>query len=189
MPGFSQESYDRIHGFRFNTIKENIIKIKRNMLDHGFEGEFIISAHIYKFSEKEIDDLKRWAKIEGLTVHAYYPYLAGNSLILDYFERKLDEESKKDIANELFLKWDNKINQENNNKFRNPLCHQVTIDEKCNFTLCCAADKFCDSFDTWGKIENINSYDEYRKLKKRMLKSQACIQCRKYAMAYKILNM
>lgn len=185
MPGFSQESYDRIHRFSFNAIKKNITRIREDMLAHGFEGRFIISAHIYRFSEKEIDSLIKWAEEEGMEVNAYYPYLAGNSLILDYFENRLDERLKKDISEELFFNWNNAITQEKD--FINPLCHQVTIDEKCNFTLCCCADKFCDSFDNWGKIEDIDSYEEYRELKKKMLKSKTCMQCKKYAMAYRIL--
>lgn len=188
MPGFSQKSYDRIHGFKFDTIKKNIIKIQENMLKHGFSGDFIISAHIYRFSEREIESLRAWAYKEGLIVNAYYPYLAGNSLIADYFENRLDRETKEDISKDLFLKWDDEVSLESIRGFENPLCHQVTIDEKCNFTLCCMADELCEHFNDWGKINDIDSYDEYLKLKKKMLRSVTCIKCRKYAMAYRVLN-
>ena len=62
MPGFSQGSYDRIHGFNFELIKENIKKLYKNMLECGFHGEAVISAHLYKFSLEELEELRKWAK-------------------------------------------------------------------------------------------------------------------------------
>ncbi len=188
MPGFSQKSYDYIHGFSFDRIKKNIIKIKKNMLENGFKGEFAISAHIYKFSENEIEELKKWAETEGLHVNAYYPYLAGNSLVAAYFENGLEQQFKKDIFHDLYLNWEDEIDQEKIREFNNPLCHKLTIDEKGNFTLCCMADEFCNSYDVWGSISSVNSYEDYRKLKAKMLESKTCIQCRKYAMAYRVLR-
>lgn len=188
MPGFSQESYDRIHGFSFDIIKKNILEIKENMLEHGFSGNFVISAHIYRFSEDEIESLKEWAEKNGLCVNAYYPYLAGNSLVVDYFENRINESMKKEISEELFIQWENEIDQKNLRNFRNPLCNYLTIDERGNITLCCAADEFCDFYDTWGKIEEIRSYESYKRLRKKMLQSKTCMQCRKYAIAYRILQ-
>lgn len=72
------------------------------MLDHGFAGDFIIGTHIYKFCEKEMGNLREWAAKEGLAVSAYYSYLAGNSLVVDYFEDRLDKSLRSDISKELF---------------------------------------------------------------------------------------
>jgi len=47
LPGFSQESYDKIHGFRFDNIQANIKKIINECRDLGFNGEFRISYHVY----------------------------------------------------------------------------------------------------------------------------------------------
>lgn len=189
MPGFSQKSYNHIHGFVFENIKRNILEIRSNMLEHGFSGDFIINAHIYKFSEKEIGNLKEWAKKENILVNAYHPYLAGNSLIADYFESKLNKKTQRDISLDLFLPWENTIDQERIQEFINPFCDQLTIDEKGNITLCCMADEFCDCFTGWGKIEDLNSYEEYIRLKKKMLQSKTCMQCKKYAMAYRVLQV
>lgn len=188
MPGFSQKSYDRIHGFSFAAIKKNIIELKEDMIAHGFSGKIMISAHVYKFSEMELEDLIKWAKKEGITVNAYHPYLAGNSLAFDYFEDKLEKKFKEDIRKDLFVEWNKKINLKNVCDFDNPLCHQLTIDEEGNITLCCVADEFCNQFDVWGKIEDLKSYEDYIELKKRMLESKTCEQCKKYAIAYRICN-
>lgn len=187
MPGFSQESYDRIHGFVFDVIKGNIIKIKNDMIENGFKGDFVISAHIYRFSEREMESLTKWAEAEGLRVNAYYPYLAGNSLVEDFFEGRLDVTSKNDILEDLFIQWESGVDQRMKD-FINPLCNQLTIDEKGNLTLCCAADEFCESFYGWGTVEDLDSYDDYLKLKEKMLESKTCMQCRKYAIAYKYLH-
>jgi hypothetical protein len=36
IPGFSQESYNRVHGFRFDRIKKNIVKLIRNYRECKF---------------------------------------------------------------------------------------------------------------------------------------------------------
>ena len=45
MPGFSQASYDKIHGFDFNKILCNIDKLIENFKKAGFQGSSIISIN------------------------------------------------------------------------------------------------------------------------------------------------
>ncbi|MEY2878669.1 MAG: hypothetical protein RLZZ15_1049, partial [Verrucomicrobiota bacterium] len=50
MPGFSQDAYDRIHGFKFTEILANMERIVNECRAHGFKGRFAISYHVYKFN-------------------------------------------------------------------------------------------------------------------------------------------
>lgn len=190
MPGFSQDSYDRIHGFQFEQIKENIVHFKEDMLAHGFEGRFIVAAHKYRFSEKELPYLEEWADKNGFEVNSYFPYLAGNSLVVQYLEKELTDDEMKEINQDLFLNWE--MDGEDLGRFINPLCDQMTIDEYGRFTLCCAADPNEEDYAAWGDIFDVDSYEKYRRLKRKMLECKACKQCRKYNIAYnylKYLNM
>ncbi len=186
MPGFSQDSYDRIHGFHFEQIKENIVHFKEDMLAHGFEGRFIVAAHKYRFSEKELPCLEEWADKNGFEVNAYFPYLAGNSLVVQYLEKELTDDEMDEIHQDLFFNW--KMEGEDLGNFMNPICDQMTIDECGKFTLCCAADPDVEDYAVWGDILDINSYEDYRRLKRRMLEGESCKQCSKYHIAYNILN-
>jgi len=61
MPGFSQESYSKIHGFKFTQIKSNILDIISQCRNLGYQGTFSISYHTYQFSAAEIFDCEAFA--------------------------------------------------------------------------------------------------------------------------------
>lgn len=186
MPGFSQDSYDKIHGFHFDKIKENIVNFKEDMLAHGFRGSFVVAAHKYRFSEKELPCLEEWADKNGFEVNSYFPCLVGNSLIVQYLEKKLTDDEINEIAHDLCIRW--KTDGEDLKNFKNPICDWMTIDEYGRFTLCCAADCNEEDYAVWGTISDIHSYEEYRRLKLKMWECESCKQCRKYNIAYNILN-
>lgn len=54
IPGFSQESYDRIHGFDFEIIKQNIKKYVKDLNDAGKLNKLWLAYHIYQFNLDEI---------------------------------------------------------------------------------------------------------------------------------------
>lgn len=54
IPGFSQESYDRIHGFDFEIIKQNIKKYVNDLDDAGKLDKIWLAYHIYQFNLDEI---------------------------------------------------------------------------------------------------------------------------------------
>lgn len=188
VPGFSQESYDRIHRFNFKTIKENIRKIYTNMCKNGFNGDGIISAHLYKFSIEETKELDKWAKSLGLKVGAYYPYLNGNSLFEKFLNKESDSEYIKSINEDLFVeKWID-LGKERPKQFDCPIGDWLVIDEKGEIVLCCQSDRYCSSYYGWGSILEVNSYNEYRKLKQKMMISESCIECKKLGIDYIVSN-
>ncbi|MFC2067695.1 radical SAM protein [Chloroflexota bacterium] len=54
MPGFSQSSYDRIHGFNFKKILKNIEALVNNIKKEGSISKFTMSYHLYQFNIGEI---------------------------------------------------------------------------------------------------------------------------------------
>ncbi|VYU41703.1 hypothetical protein [Clostridium tertium] len=137
MPGFSQKSYDKIHGFDFQKIKSNILDIKAHLYRNDFRGKLQILFHIYQFNLDEIYDAERFAKSLGIE---FIPYYAG---INDWWQREsylnnaMDKESIKKISNDIFLsKLDERIK-----KSKNKGCSQhnsyFMIDENCNVATCC----------------------------------------------------
>lgn len=186
MPGFSQASYDRIHGFDFEKIKDNISVIIEDMKEHGFVGNAYISAHKYQFSEREVEVLKDWAKKMGLLVVAYYPYLAGISLIKEYLDDKLTMAERSEIELDMNYKWKKYENVKAD--IYHPICERLTLDEKANITLCCLSDEYSDDYTCWGNIYDIHSYHELSKLREKMIRCDTCNYCRQNNVINNILN-
>lgn len=104
MPGFSQESYDKIHGFRFETIKKNIVELKRRF-DELSNGRipFDLSFHIYQFNQNELTEAAEFCKKNGIRFAPNYAVLMDKNKCMQYVTGKMSYEELKDISKELFL--------------------------------------------------------------------------------------
>jgi MoaA/NifB/PqqE/SkfB family radical SAM enzyme len=99
MPGFSQSSYDKIHGFNFEKIKENIIRI-RKIFD---KKPFDMSYHIYQFNMNEMEDARNFCKENFIRFSPNYAVLMDKNKCKSYIENTMPYEELKDISKELFL--------------------------------------------------------------------------------------
>lgn len=70
MPGFSQKSYDAVHGFALNTIKRNITATLRRFRQAGFRGKAEIAFHEYTFNAHEKDDAAQFAFHNGMLIRS-----------------------------------------------------------------------------------------------------------------------
>ena len=81
MPGFSQKSYDKIHGFQFEKVKNNIQCMLSNFRKHGFNGVATISYHIYQFNFGELSYAERFAFENQISINPSFAYLNGISML------------------------------------------------------------------------------------------------------------
>lgn len=183
MPGFSQDSYDRIHGFSFKKIKENIELITKNIRAEGFSGDGNISYHVYKFSKNEITAAKKFADLLDLRFNAYYPYFNGNSMTEQFLEGRLSKEDCLESEQELFLSHVAELLKERPKDFRCILSDVISIDTDGNLVLCCASDEGVREYQ-WGSIYNIESYEQLRKKREEMLMCSSCQKCRNLGIDY-----
>ncbi len=187
MPGFSEESYTRIHGFHFNKIRENIVKINDNLKEHGFAGNGSISFHVYQFNHAEIADARNFSEDLGLSFNPYYPYFNGNSLMEDFLEGQMDETVLNEAKEELHLTHVEELLKKRPKDYRCFLENIISIDCKGNLVLCCAADS--DLIDySWGSIFQVSSFEDMKAKRKEMLQCQSCQKCRKLGMDYWLGN-
>ncbi len=104
MPGFSQESYDKIHGFHFETIKANIIKLREQVAElSGNSIPFDMSYHIYQFNEMEMVPARAFCKAHDIRFAPNYAVMMDKDKCLDYVTGKMSYEALKDISKEIFL--------------------------------------------------------------------------------------
>lgn len=166
MPGFSQESYDLIHGFSFELIKNNIKKMVSNIYKCGFQGKGTISYHAYKFNIKEMQEAKEFAEKVGLKFDSYYPYFNGASLALKYLKHEMDIKVLQEAEEDLTLSFVKDLQKERPKGFKCVLEDIITVDFQGNLVLCCAADEEVADYQ-WGTIFEIQSYEDWLNKRKK----------------------
>lgn len=183
MSGFSQSSYDKIHGFNFKKIKENVCKILKNARDYGFEGEAVLSYHVYKFNIDEIKEAKMYAESIGASFTPIYAYLASYQLMKEYLMGELDGFVRQEAERELLLRHVENLLSGCPSNYACPLKDMISINAEGNVELCCCCDKTVSDYD-WGSVFLIRSYKEWKKLRENMLGCSTCEQCRNLGIAY-----
>lgn len=180
MSGFSQESYNRIHGFSFERIKENIIKIVNNARAYGFEGTAIISFHVYKFNISEMKKAKEFADKYEILFFPKYAYLNGGSMLHDFFE---DTPGLEDAEEDMFLSFAKPLASKRKQDYQCKNKDILTLDWDGSILTCC-----CDDVNRWESIFNIHSFNELCQLRKKILSCDFCQKCRNYGIDYWLGN-
>lgn len=177
MPGFSEASYNRMHGFNFNQIKTNIIKILENYRENGFTGIAILGFHVYQFNLQEIASALQFSKENDMQLELCNAYFAGYTMFKDYIMSKLSYSELKEVGQELILQY---LNEKEIPQFDCPQHRNlITIDEKCNLLTCCVVDKECNNY-TLGNIFQLSK----EKIKKLKTSQSICQECLELGIGY-----
>ncbi len=178
MPGFSQKSYDKIHGFDFKKILTNIKAIIRSCRDYGFRGHFIIVYHIYRFNQEEFNYCEEFADKLGVILKPNYAILNNWSHINQWLDNTLPHEMRREIMQNLFI---NNIDQTIRNapeKYSCPQYNILVVNEKADITICCQTPKNDDYV-----CGNLLKDDFHEIILKRMHNS-VCKKCIDSGLAY-----
>jgi len=175
MPGFSQNSYDKIHGFNFQKILNNIKQINGNFRASGFTGNIVLMFHVYQFNIHEMNDAYVFAQQNGLNFNCTYAFVndnLNNSRLIKYFYNSLAYDELKKMSQELFLFFLNSFNPNAQNKTKCLQLSTLTIDESCYINLCCGNETRLE------KIYNINGNLFKNQLTQARNTNPLCIFCK-----------
>ncbi len=137
MPGFSQSSYDRIHGFRFAKIKQKITMFAENLKDIGYRHKVKIFFHIYQFNLDEIILAKEFAKTIEADFVPYYAFIADYEKAKNYLLNQLSSAEMRSLAESLVLAdMAQKIEIMPLN-YRCPQDDILVLDEQADILTCC----------------------------------------------------
>lgn len=177
VPGFSQRSYDLIHGFKFEKILQNILATVENVRRQGYQGVFGLVMHVYQFNALDEMDLAReWCKEHGLRFLPMYAYINDYDVLKAYLKGTLDHKSREDISRKLFLHYHDAVIAEHTPGFK---CSQwdkvLTLDHRSNVLLCCSMPEGHEAY-TIGSVFDF-SRDQIVDWKTTNKECDDCIGC------------
>lgn len=103
MCGFSQQSYDRIHKFKFDHIRENISTIVSRLRSLGYNQRIEIWFHVYRFNTDEIPECERFANDLGISLFFYDASLNDWWQYEAFVQETLSNEKRREIIDDLFI--------------------------------------------------------------------------------------
>jgi len=179
MPGFSQNSYDKIHGFDFNKIKENILLILENYRKCGFTGVAEINFHMYQFNLREIPEALKFANENKLEIIIRSAHFNDYNQLIKYTKDEWTYSELKSASKDLFLYEIEKRLEEykkmGKDDYLCPQMNYLTIDEQCNVITCCL-----DS-SVYKKIYDVNEVSEINSWRKKVA---VCKECMELGLSY-----
>ena len=181
MPGFSQSSYDKIHGFKFDNILKNIENYA-----NLFSGSkpISISWHVYQFNMQEIPHAYAYAQKLKLGLVPYYAFFNNYDTSIKYLNYKLSGEDIYDASTQLVLFYVRELIAKQPRKYACPqLASQVLVDEFGNVLQCCNISRTQKHYSL-GSVFDL-TLDE---ISEKREKSPACIPCLNAGTAYWTAN-
>jgi len=149
--GFSQQSYDRIHKFKFDRIKENIITIVSRLRSSGYKKRIEILFHVYRFNTDEIPECQSFANDLGISLAFYDAFLNDWWQFQAFVQKTLPNEKRREILDDLFI--DEKPLRNVSKRWRCPQWDLLVINEWGKVPVCCGLPNNHPSYSI-GTVDN-----------------------------------
>ena len=180
MPGFSQKSYDRIHGFDFKKILENIDLLIESFRDSGFKGTPTIAYHLYQFNIGEIISALEFCSNRNILFSPAFAYINDFNMAMLYLNGNINNELLKKVSQDLLLFYVDDLIKGKPEKYNCPQwTEHLVIDEKCNVLTCCAVPKNNKDYSLGSVFEISADYINSQKSRRGV-----CEECIKSGLAY-----
>ena len=184
MSGFSQDSYNKIHGFNFELIKKNIIEILNTFKFRKYKGITTILYHVYQFNIGEYKAALSFAKNHNINIWPYYAGFNNYENTIKYLSKKLSYDLLEKASKDLILYYIDELLSKKPLNYRCSQFDVLLVDEYCNLLTCCALPKGNQSY-SFGNLfeldlENIHNYKVSQK---------ECFNCQKLNFDYWVGNI
>ena len=179
IPGFSQASYDKIHGFNFEEIKQNIKILQKEFTSAGYKGKPEVSFLVYQFNMNELQNAFTFFEPLGIKVFASYAYFNGFRMFQSYLDGTMPCEDTKKAKEELVLDFIEARKKERPTDYYCPQYSMLTIDEYCEVLTCCSVEKGMEGYS----IGNLFELD-FEQIHNNKLSQAVCATCESLKLDY-----
>jgi MoaA/NifB/PqqE/SkfB family radical SAM enzyme len=147
IPGFSQASYDKVHGLKFERVLQNIEATLGNLRETGYQCTPTLRFHVYRFNVG--DEFKRaeeWAASHQMQFQSYYAYFADYQLGRQHLEGAslavpasvLAPDAVQGLSQQLFLDYVDDLVRSQPRDWACPQWKQMlTLNHRAEVLLCC----------------------------------------------------
>jgi len=175
IPGFSQKSYDRVHGFNFVKIIENIKKFSNDVGSNKIKITYLL----HQFNIDEICEAYKYFHEQKIRMTDTVAYMNDYNMARDYLAGTMTKEQLGRICRDLLLYYVDELINSMPKCYECPQFSFLTIDEYCNLLTCCAVPKD-NKYYTFGSLFSLSS-DQIKQNKK---KQPVCAECQKLKIHY-----
>ncbi len=175
MPGFSQDSYDRQHGFDFDMICKNIELISSSINARSPNTRIWLVFHVYRSNMSEVLEAREFCKKLGI---GFLPLIAN----LTGFEMPKNELHYGDLLNNCCTDQWRLIKQTQTGKWSEWICPQLNnlvLDEHSNVLQCCLTERYTPGH-ILGKLKEID-FSVFKDLRKN---ASVCASCKEMGIGY-----
>lgn len=175
--GFSEKSYENIHGLNFNSVLDNIKKFADLFNSNGYSGKVIMNFHVYQYNMQEITDAEMFAYNNNVIFSPHLAYIADESLFLEYLNNSLGVEILREASKEILFGLIEQIKEKVVvEDFVCPQKERLVLDEKMNIIPCCL-------FNSEDAVGNLFDFQTFEEIKQRIEKFEYCSKCIKLKQA------
>ena len=106
VPGWSQASYDKIHGLRFDRVVANMEESIRSLRENGYARPIYLSFHTYQFNyTDELSAARQWCAAHGVSLRPYYAYIADYDQAKAFLQGTMAAADLQALSRSLFLHY------------------------------------------------------------------------------------
>lgn len=177
VPGWSQASYDKIHGLKFDRVVSNMKSTIRNMRATGYRGRFELAFHVYQFNAfLELEAARAWAARNKVEFHPYYAYINDYTQMKAYRKDALAPEVLGDVSRKLFLHYIDDLIASQPESWECPQWKgNLNLNHKAEILLCCVLPETHEA-SILGSIHDL-SKDEILGRKRTSKECGECLGC------------
>jgi MoaA/NifB/PqqE/SkfB family radical SAM enzyme len=139
MPGWSQASYDKIHGLNFERVVSNMEITLTNMRDRGFAGPYMLAFHVYQFNwSDELTAARNWCTANGVEFMPYYAYINDYEPAKRFLKSKMESTELSQLSRSLFFHYIDGLLASQPKDWKCPQwTGSLTLNHKAEVLLCC----------------------------------------------------
>jgi len=180
IPGFSQSSYDRVHGFVFEEIKKNIDQ----WIELVGHDKIQVKFHVYRFSLDELGAASAYFRQRGVKFFPYFALIADYNLARSFLTHTMPQKLREDASGDLVLDYVDDFISSSKKQYRCPEWSKLTIDEYCNVLTCCAISKGNPDYS----ISSVFSLSK-NEIWQKKINQDICRECISIGNAYWVHNL